>query len=79
MAEKRVETMKDMPTFKERGFNVICGTYRGIAVPPQTPDDIAKVLEDAIALPSTSEIHRVHEQILPRHRLPQCGRLQGAR
>ncbi len=49
MAEKRVETMKDMPTFKERGFNVICGTYRGIAVPPQTPDDIAKVLEDAIA------------------------------
>lgn len=49
MAEKRVEAMKDMPTFKERGFNVICGTYRGIAVPPQTPDDIAKALEDAIA------------------------------
>lgn len=49
MAEKRVETMKDMPTFKERGFNVICGTYRGIAVPPQTPDDITKVLEDAVA------------------------------
>ncbi len=49
MAEKRVEGIKDMPTFKERGLNIFCGTYRGIAVPPQTPEDIAKILEDAVA------------------------------
>lgn len=49
MAEKRVDGIKDMPTFKERGLNILCGTYRGIAVPPQTPDDVAKVLQDAVA------------------------------
>lgn len=49
MSEKRVEGMKDMPTFKEKGLDIICGTYRGIAVPPGTPDDIAKTLEAAIA------------------------------
>ena len=49
MAEKRVDGIKDVPTFKERGLNILCGTYRGIAVPPQTPDDVAKVLQDAVA------------------------------
>ncbi|HWR41919.1 tripartite tricarboxylate transporter substrate binding protein [Sporomusa sp.] len=49
MAEKRFEGLKDVPTFKEKGLDVICGTYRGIAVPPQTPDEVVKVLEDALA------------------------------
>ena len=49
MAEKRVDGIKDVPTFKERGLNILCGTYRGIAVPPQTSDDVAKVLQDAVA------------------------------
>ncbi|HWQ62076.1 MAG TPA: tripartite tricarboxylate transporter substrate binding protein [Negativicutes bacterium] len=49
MAEKRFDGLKDTPTFKEKGFNVVCATYRGIAVPPQTPDDVVKVLEDALA------------------------------
>lgn len=49
MSEKRVEGIKDVPTFKEKGLDIICGTYRGIAVPPQTPDEVVKVLEEAIA------------------------------
>ena len=49
MAGKRVEGMKDVPTFKEKGLNVIAGTYRGLAVPPQTPDAVVKVLETALA------------------------------
>ena len=49
MATKRVEGMKDVPTFKEKGLNVVAGTFRGLAVPPQTPDAVVKVLETALA------------------------------
>lgn len=49
MAEKRFDGMKDVPTLKEKGIDAVTGTYRGIAVPPQTPDEVTKVLEDALA------------------------------
>lgn len=49
MADKRFDGLKDVPTLKEKGFDVQTGTYRGIAVPPGTPDAVAKVLEDAVA------------------------------
>lgn len=49
MAEKRVDGMKDTPTFKEKGLNVVAGTFRGLAVPPQTPEAVVKVLETALA------------------------------
>lgn len=49
MAEKRFDGLKDVPTLKEKGIDAVTGTYRGIAVPPQTPDAVAKVLEDALA------------------------------
>lgn len=49
MSEKRFDALKDTPTFKERGLNVLCATYRGIAVPPDTPEEVTKVLEDALA------------------------------
>ena len=49
MAQKRVDGLKDTPTLKEKGLNVFSGTYRGIAVPPQTPDKVVKVIEGALA------------------------------
>jgi tripartite-type tricarboxylate transporter receptor subunit TctC len=50
MAEKRLGGLyKDVPTFKERGLDIVSGTYRGIAVNPATPDAIVKTLEDALA------------------------------
>ena len=49
MAEKRFDGLKDVPTLKEKGIDAVTGTYRGIAVPPQTPDAVAKILEDAVA------------------------------
>lgn len=50
MDEKRLEgQLKDIPTMKEKGIDVgWAGTFRGIAVPEQTPDEVVKVLEDAI-------------------------------
>lgn len=46
-SEERFAGYKDAPTLKEKGYNVITGTYRGIAVPPGVPAGIVKKLEEA--------------------------------
>ncbi|MDX9860188.1 MAG: tripartite tricarboxylate transporter substrate binding protein [Rhodospirillales bacterium] len=38
--DKRHSSFPDVPTFKELGFNLIDGTYRGIAVPKSTPEEL---------------------------------------
>jgi len=47
--EERHPSFPDVPTFKELGFDIVSGAYRGIAVPKDTPDDVKKKLSDAIA------------------------------
>lgn len=44
--EERLEQFPDVPTFAEQGYDVINGAWRGVAVPPDTPDAIV----DKIAL-----------------------------
>lgn len=46
-AEERVESLPDVPTFKELGYDYVEGAYRGIAAPPGTPQDRIDVLADA--------------------------------
>ncbi len=46
--EKRHPKFPDVPTFKELGFNLVSGAYRGIAVPKSTPEDVRKKLSEAI-------------------------------
>jgi tripartite-type tricarboxylate transporter receptor subunit TctC len=46
-SEERMEVLPDVPTFKEQGYDVVEGAYRGVAAPPGTPDEIVKVLADA--------------------------------
>lgn len=36
-AEKRVETLPDAPSFKELGYDIVGGAYRGVAAPKGTP------------------------------------------
>ncbi|MBS4192334.1 tripartite tricarboxylate transporter substrate binding protein [Bacillus sp. FJAT-49705] len=48
MAEDRFSGFHDVPTLIEKGINVTSGTYRGIAVPPDTPDEIVNTLEKAL-------------------------------
>jgi putative tricarboxylic transport membrane protein len=43
-AEERMSVLPDVPTFKELGYDVVEGAYRGVAAPPGTPDDIVKSL-----------------------------------
>ena len=42
-----MEVLPDLPTFKELGYDVVEGAYRGVAAPPGTPDEIVKILADA--------------------------------
>lgn len=47
--EERHPAFPDVPTFKELGFDIVSGAYRGIAVPSSTPEDIRNRLSDMIA------------------------------
>jgi tripartite-type tricarboxylate transporter receptor subunit TctC len=49
MDEERFAGFPDVPTFREKGLDIVSGTYRGIAVPKETPEEIVAVLEDALA------------------------------
>lgn len=45
--EQKFPAFPNAPTFKEKGFNMVIATDRGVAVPKGTPDNIVKKLEDA--------------------------------
>lgn len=54
-SEERMDVLGDVPTFKELGYDVVEGAYRGVAVPPGTPDDrvaiLAKAFDDTMRDP----------------------------
>jgi len=47
--EKRFAGLPDVPTFKELGYDLTEGAYRGLAVPPNTPKEIIDILYKACA------------------------------
>jgi tripartite-type tricarboxylate transporter receptor subunit TctC len=48
-AEKRMAAFPDVPTFKELGYDLVGGAYRGLAVPRSTPEDIRQKISDIIS------------------------------
>jgi tripartite-type tricarboxylate transporter receptor subunit TctC len=48
MDDVRNPAFPDVPTLKELGISWSFGTWRGIAVPKDTPDHIVKILHDAL-------------------------------
>ena len=46
--DKRHPALPDCPTFKEKGFNLVSGAYRGIAVPNTTPQATKQAVSDLI-------------------------------
>ncbi|OLO10480.1 C4-dicarboxylate ABC transporter substrate-binding protein [Chromohalobacter japonicus] len=48
-SEERVPALPNVPTFKELGYDVVGGAYRGVAVPEGTPDEIVTKLQQAFA------------------------------
>lgn len=46
--EERHPMFPDVPTFKELGFDLVSGAYRGVAVPESTPEEVRKQISDMI-------------------------------
>jgi tripartite-type tricarboxylate transporter receptor subunit TctC len=46
-AEERVPALPDVPTFKELGYDIVGGAFRGVAVPLDTPQPVVDKLAEA--------------------------------
>ena len=46
--EERHPSFPNVPTFKELGYNIVSGAYRGIAVPKSTPESVRRELSRLI-------------------------------
>lgn len=46
MSNERLEAIPDIPTCKEAGYDCVTGSWRGLAVPKDTPDEIVNKLYD---------------------------------
>lgn len=46
-SEERVPFLPDAPTFKEQGYDIVGGAFRGVAAPIGTPKDFVDKLADA--------------------------------
>lgn len=46
MSPERSKQFPDVPTLKEKGFDVNVATWRGLAVPKNTPAEVVAILED---------------------------------
>jgi len=53
MSEERPELFSDLPTFREKGWDVVFGTWRGLAVPAGTPEATKEKLTTAFQDAST--------------------------
>jgi len=47
-SEERHPSLPDVPTLKEQGIDVLCGTNRGLFAPKDTPQEIIDILRDAL-------------------------------
>lgn len=48
MAEQRLKDFDTVPTFRERGHQLVLGTWRGLAVPKGTPPEVVAALKDLV-------------------------------
>jgi tripartite-type tricarboxylate transporter receptor subunit TctC len=61
--EERHPSFPDVPTFKELGFDIVGGAYRGIAVPDSTPEETRQQLSDVLdAINKTPEFRQKMEE-----------------
>jgi tripartite-type tricarboxylate transporter receptor subunit TctC len=61
-AEERVPTLPDAPTFRELGYDIVGGAYRGVAAPQGTPPEIVERLAEVFG--EVNEIIRERQEPL---------------
>lgn len=47
-ADERVPSLPDVPTFRELGYDMTGGAYRGVGVPSSTPEEVRQDLSDIL-------------------------------
>lgn len=55
MSDERVDSISDVPTFKESGYDMVIGSFRGLAVPKDTPQEVVEVLDKTFGTIMESE------------------------
>jgi tripartite-type tricarboxylate transporter receptor subunit TctC len=45
MSYNRIKTLPDVPTFREKSYDISLGTWRGLGVPKNTPNEIVEILK----------------------------------
>ncbi|MDG4719800.1 MULTISPECIES: tripartite tricarboxylate transporter substrate binding protein [Thalassospira] len=61
-SEQRVKAFPDVPTFKELGYDIVGGAFRGVAVPSSTPEPIRQKISDLVsAVNANSEFQKKME------------------
>lgn len=55
LAPERLESLPDVPTAKELGYDIAIGTWRGLAVPLKTPDETVNFLQTVFTDAASSD------------------------
>lgn len=55
MSEKRSDLFPEVPTFREQGYDLVFGTWRGVALPAGADESVINILENAIKQAVESE------------------------
>lgn len=55
MSNDRLEPIPDVPTCKEAGYEAVLGTWRGLAVPADTPDEVVNKLYEIFSEAAASQ------------------------
>ncbi len=48
-SDERLPAFPDVPTFKELGYDIVGGAYRGVAVPASTPEELRQRISDIVS------------------------------
>lgn len=65
--EKRLENFSEVPTLKEKGYNVLFGSARAVVAPKGTPDEIINILHTTFktALEAPENVEKSNNSNLP--------------
>ena len=65
--EKRLDNFSEVPTLKEKGYNVLFGSARALVAPKGTPDEIINILHNTFktALEAPENIEKSNNSNLP--------------